>query len=241
MPQTYLATPKQVAKIYFICCMAGHKFVLKGEDFFLLPQRALLIPRLSALVLSDLHLGKVNHFRKAGIPVPVLANQTNTETLISLIMTHKPKRVIFIGDLFHSHYNSEWEVMGQLIKNFRECTFELIPGNHDIMSKEQYRKHSIVVHEKSLAVTTNLTLIHEPMETISDDSYYLSGHIHPAITLKGKARQSLTIPCFWFGKNQGFLPAFGAFTGYRPVKPEVGDNVFGIVKDRIIEVQLSAG
>jgi metallophosphoesterase superfamily enzyme len=48
--------------------------------------------------------------------VPAAANNKNTELLISLLQDTKPDRVIFLGDLFHSHYNEEWEVLGQIRK-----------------------------------------------------------------------------------------------------------------------------
>ena len=40
------------------------------EQFDLYPQKAIFWRTQHTLLLSDLHLGKINHFRKAGIPVP---------------------------------------------------------------------------------------------------------------------------------------------------------------------------
>jgi DNA ligase-associated metallophosphoesterase len=210
---------------------------MDGLEMVLHPQRALYFPKLNTLIISDLHLGKINHFRKAGIAVPVAANQANTETLIKLIMEFKPSRVIFIGDLFHSHYNAEWEVLGQVIRNFRSCSFELVPGNHDIMSATQYHKHNIELHPTEYALTAQMHLSHEPVEKPNQSTYYLSGHIHPAIRLTGKGKQSLTFPCFWFGEQQGYLPAFGVFTGFIPVRPASGDTVFAIVDDQVIKIE----
>jgi hypothetical protein len=56
----------------------------------------------------------------------------------------------------------------------------------------------------------------------------------------GKGRQSLTLPCFWFSKNQAFLPAFGVFTGFRPMKPARGDQIFAIVEGEIVPLALPA-
>ena len=41
-----------------------------GESLRLLPDRALLWPRARTLVIADLHLGKAQHFRRAGIALP---------------------------------------------------------------------------------------------------------------------------------------------------------------------------
>lgn len=216
--------------------MSVYKFVLEGEEVLLSPHRALYFVALKTLIISDLHLGKINHFRKAGINVPSAANHSNTETLIELLMDFKPERVIFIGDLFHSAYNSEWEVLGQVIHNFPSCSFELVPGNHDIMGMGQYQKHNILWHEPEYSLTHRITLVHEPTPSPKKSMYYISGHIHPAITIFGKGRQSLTLPCFWFGKQQGLLPAFGVFTGMKSLKYEVGDHVFAIVNKKVMDV-----
>jgi DNA ligase-associated metallophosphoesterase len=213
-------------------------FNLMGVDVQPLPDRALYFPTLRTLVLSDLHLGKINHFRKSGIAVPMAANEANLETLVKLLMQYLPSRVIFIGDLFHSHYNSEWESLGPIIRNFSACSFELVPGNHDIMSALQYDRHGIVIHPLQYELTSSISLIHEPVEAGVTDKYFISGHIHPAVHLSGRGRQSMTLPCFWFGKNQAILPAFGVFTGIKVIGPEPGDKVFALLKDELLDVSL---
>lgn len=214
------------------------KVAVGGEELTLLAERAAFFRNLGALVISDLHMGKINHFRKAGVAVPEAANKANTESLIKIIMECKPDRVIFIGDLFHSHYNAEWEVLGQVIKHFSTCSFELVPGNHDILSPAQYTKHNIILHPIEFALTSSIMLVHEPARRLAEGKYYLSGHIHPAVALSGKGRQSVTLPCYWFGVQQGFLPAFGVFTGFARVKPEPGDRVFAIVNGKVLPIDL---
>ena len=108
-------------------------------------------------------------------------------------------------------------------------------GNHDIMSTLQYERHSVKIHAEQLLIG-NLLLTHEPMETSSPGVYNLSGHIHPGARLYGKGRQALVLPCFYFGKDQGILPAFGSFTGLYPVRVSKGDQVYVIADGEIIEV-----
>src|SRR6478736_7510859 len=107
---------------------------LEGVAIKLLPQKALLLKKSKILCIADLHFGKLSHFRKSGIAVPPKANEKNIEALIDLLNETKPERVIFLGDLFHSHYNDEWETVGQVLRHFSACSFELVLGNHDIMS-----------------------------------------------------------------------------------------------------------
>jgi uncharacterized protein len=208
---------------------------LLNHSFELLSQKALYWPSEKILLIADLHLGKVNHYRKAGYPVPTKANDENTTILIDLLNHCKPERMIFLGDLFHSHYNEEWEVLGQVIRHFSGISFELVMGNHDIMSTLQYDRHGVKVHSEALRIG-NILLTHEPMETIPKDMYNLAGHIHPGARLLGKGRQALLLPCFYFGKSQGLLPAFGSFTGLYPVRVTKGDHVYVIADGEVIQV-----
>jgi DNA ligase-associated metallophosphoesterase len=206
----------------------------------LLPEKALFLPAYNTLVVADLHFGKINHFRQAGLPVPPAANQKNAEVLIDMINKIKPARMIFLGDLFHSHYNEEWEVVGQIVKHFPSCDFELVRGNHDIMSEQQYNRKGIKVTETEELGAWILT--HEPMDVaeIGDGQINLSGHLHPGARLHGKGRQALTLPCFWHSSHQLILPAFGSFTGLAPIRPRKSDLVYVIMDNKVVQVNQEA-
>jgi uncharacterized protein len=207
---------------------------IQGEQLILFPQKALFWNIERTLFVADLHLGKINHFRKSGIPVPSKANDHNIELLMEVISLAKPTRIIFLGDLFHSHYNQEWEVFGEVIKHFSNISFDLVLGNHDIMSERQYESKGIRVHD-DLTVGSFL-LTHIPLETIPAQLYNIAGHIHPSVNLRGKGRQSITLPCFYFGSRQGFLPAFGNFTGLARIVPKKDDKVFVIADNKVMTV-----
>ena len=105
--------------------LASMEIKLLAEKVELLPQKALWFKARKLLLVADLHFGKINHFRKSGIPVPAKANDKNTELLINILNQTNPERIVFLGDLFHSHYNEEWEVVGQIRKHFSACSFEV--------------------------------------------------------------------------------------------------------------------
>lgn len=203
-----------------------------NEEMMLLPQKAMHWPEYNILLLADLHLGKINHFRRSGIAVPVQANDHNLELLMDVIEATRPVRVIFLGDLFHSHYNPEWEVFGELRNHYSSISFELVVGNHDVMSDLQYSRKGIVVHDE-LALG-RIMLTHHPLEVVPPGYYNLAGHIHPGIHLRGKGKQGLTLPCFYFGEQQGLLPAFGSFTGLARISPKRNDRVFVIGENKIM-------
>ncbi|MBL6445210.1 ligase-associated DNA damage response endonuclease PdeM [Fulvivirga sp. 29W222] len=213
----------------------SEEVTLYNNTFLLCSEKAVLWKSEGVLLISDLHLGKVNHFRRSGIAVPHNPNDQNIERLITLLQEVQPDRVLFMGDLFHSHYNTEWEVFGQVLKCFPAISFELVMGNHDIMSDYQYQKHQLVMHKKPLEMGAFI-MSHEPLEGVPEGCYNFAGHIHPGVHLRGKGRQGIKLPCFYFGKNQALLPAFGEFTGLYKIKPKVGDQVFVIVDGKVIKV-----
>ncbi len=209
-----------------------------GETLLLWPHKAMYWPKEKALLLADLHLGKVNHFRKSGIPVPTKANDKNMEALITLLQETKPDRVICMGDLFHSHYNPEWEVLGEVVKHFGHITFELVVGNHDILSAYQYERNKLI--RCDTLYLSPFCITHHPPEKPDADYYHLSGHVHPGVVLRGKGKQAITLPCFYFGEQQGLLPAFGTFTGLARIKPKKNDRIFVIVENNVIDVTAHA-
>lgn len=209
---------------------------IAGEELVLHPWKAIFWPKEDLLFIADLHLGKATHFRKSGIAVPQAIEEINIEKLTALLVDFSPKRVLFLGDLFHSDYNTNWEEFGALIKQFTSISFELVPGNHDVLDEAEYLKFSILVHPESLVIPP-FYLTHHPQETFPEGYYNLVGHVHPGVRLRGAGRQSLRLPCFFFGRQQGILPAFGGFTGHMTLNPRKTDTVFVIVDDEVLEVE----
>ena len=206
---------------------------IKGEKLFLLPEKAMYWAAKKMLLIADLHLGKSAHFRKNGIAVPNQAEQKNWLLLHKLFKEYEPERVCFLGDLFHSTHNKEWEVFGELIDSYPNIDFELVQGNHDILPPELYEKLGFKVHPSLLEEPFSLT--HEPLEE-KGIYYNLAGHIHPGVQLKGKGNQRHRAACFYFNNTGGILPAFGSFTGLYTVKPKKTDQVFVVTGEVVIAI-----
>jgi metallophosphoesterase superfamily enzyme len=73
---------------------------IKNNTFLLLPQKAIYWKEQKTILVSDLHIGKISHFRKAGIPVPQEGSQNNFKRLDEIIVTTNPTNILFVGDLF---------------------------------------------------------------------------------------------------------------------------------------------
>ena len=74
--------------------------------------------------------------------------------------------------------------------------------------------------------------------TIPAKGYIFSGHIHPAISMRGMANQSLHFPCFYFGAQYAVLPAFSRFSGTHTIKPKRGESVYALLPPNLLKGEL---
>lgn len=211
---------------------------IRGEELLLHPEKGIFWPAQSILFLADLHLGKGAHFRRAGIAVPLGVSQVNFARLRQMITEFSPERVLLLGDVFHSHYNHVWDDFENFLYSFPEISFELVPGNHDILPAAAYETSLLTIQPGYFEVPP-FYLTHYPQEAdqIPPHLYCLCGHLHPCVVLHdGNSRNGLKLPCFYFGANQGILPAFGEFTGCAEVNVKAGDQVFVLAEGEVIGV-----
>lgn len=207
--------------------MLLHRFQLLGQQLQLLPTACLYWQEQQMLVLADVHLGKATHFRKAGIAVPPALALSGLHKLSEVIDYCKPESVVVVGDLFHSHANAENDLFVQWRQQYAQLPIHLVMGNHDVLPMQVYQQSGITVHAHSLLIPP-FELVHQPPTQPQPNRYYLSGHVHPAVRLKGSARQKITLPCFHFGAQVATLPAFGSFTGLHVIRTHKHDAVFAI-------------
>ena len=217
----------------------GYRWEFLKQNLILLPKKAIFWQEEKTLIISDLHIGKVGHFRKAGIAIPKLMEQEELATLSDLIHEFTPARLIFLGDLFHSEMNNDWNWLQLWREQFPRIKMTLVKGNHDILHDDYYLQADFeVLDELEL---NPFMFLHDngDFSTAKHGSFYvLSGHIHPAVKIRGKARQSLVLSCFYFGEKAGILPAFGKFTGKCCVKIMEKDTVFGILENKVVKIPL---
>lgn len=212
----------------------------------LLPERAIYWPDQQALLLADLHLGKAGHFRRKGIQVPRGVAADNFERLNQLLNKYPVGRVVILGDMFHSEPNQEWREFWNWKRKRLDSVgtkVSLVKGNHDWAACYFSDSNEIEVQQE--LIMPPFRFIHNiddvshnnGTESTSESTIYtLGGHVHPAVKLTGKGRQQLKLPCFYFGRHHGLLPAFGSFTGTHVLKPHSEDKVFVVLENQVEEV-----
>ncbi len=213
---------------------------LAGESTELLPSGAVHLLEHSALLIADIHFGKASSFRQLGVPVPGGTTHENLLALTHDLQSTQAQQLIFLGDFLHSRYSHTSDLHAAL-KQWREQHVQikmlLIRGNHDSRAGDPPAQLRIdVVNEPH--VLGPFALCHHPQHVAGQ--YTLAGHWHPCITLQGKARERLRLPCFWLGDEAehavGILPAYGSFTGMHPIERRDTDAVFAIAGEVVRRV-----
>ncbi len=208
------------------------EILINGEAFKAHSNKVLYWVRTKTLLVSDPHFGKVNHFRKNGIPIPGKLMENNFYRLGSSIDYFKPDRVLFLGDLFHSEKNEEWELLKEFFEDYGHIQFDLVLGNHDILTKYELSESRLNCFEQ--LIEDPFIFTHFPLEDHKGPLHNFCGHVHPGVRLKGGPGQSARLPCFYFSKVQSIMPAFGDFTGSMRIQPKKNDRVVVIAGDELL-------
>jgi uncharacterized protein len=206
-----------------------------GQQFVLSATKCLFWKDESMLIIADAHFSKETHFRKNGIAIPHGILEHDLIRLQQLIQHFQPKRVLFLGDMFHSEEN---EGLNAFIawRKTQQVSMELIIGNHDILDSNWYTFADIQCIQQQLLIK-NIILSHDKLSVIPEHTINFYGHVHPAIRMTGNARQSLRLPCFVFSTNYAIMPAFGRFTGAKSLLPQKHDSIYAIGDNSIFKVQ----
>ncbi len=208
-----------------------------GERLVLMAERAAFWERTSTLLVADPHFGKAAAFRAAGVPMPRGTTEETLRRLDVAMARVRPARVLFLGDFLHAREGRspetlrvwhEWRVAHSSTR------MTLIRGNHDRRAGDppvELDIHCVdgPVHEPPFVFA------HHPIASAL--GYMVAGHIHPGARLRGAGRQSVRLPCFWFGERVAVLPAFGELTGLADIEVGDGDRVWVVVEESVIEVR----
>ncbi len=185
---------------------------LAGETVQLLGARALYWPARRALLIADLHLGKADLFRRAGIGLPSGGTGDDLARLSQVLQAHPADTLWILGDVLHgSAHRAAWYRQWQ---GWREQHASLqigaLAGNHD----RALPKADLGIELLGEKVQEGPFLLrHDPRP--HPTLHVLCGHLHPLARLPGMQRRW---PAFWLRSGLSVLPAYSCFTaGVAPV------------------------
>ena len=218
----------------------AEQFSLQGQTLWLSTERGIYWEEQKSLIVSDLHFGKTGHFRKSGIAVPQSLYKEDMQRLANLLQAYKPQQLIVVGDLFHSAENKELDLFKKWRADFEHLHIILVKGNHDILKHEWYAGANIAVADKNFTLD-KFCFIHDITDECKTGNadYFISGHVHPCVTIRGLGRQSISLPCYYFSEKYAVLPAFSKFTGGAAIEQKSSDHVFAIIGNNAAKGQMA--
>jgi uncharacterized protein len=209
---------------------------LAGEALSLLPTGAIFWHDAQTLLVADVHLGKGDSFRKAGIPIFERSTAQDLALLTAHLQTLPTRRIVFLGDLIHARCSKSPEMLAE-VTHWRQShpalEITLVRGNHDRRAGDPPASWCMECVNEPL-IEGPWAFRHYPDAT--PGHYTLAGHIHPALMLSGRGRQKLKLPVFHIGPKVGLLPAFGSLTGLAVITPQPDDRLYVIAETEIMDV-----
>lgn len=166
-----------------------------SEELLLCPERAVVWPAHSALIVADTHFGKDDVFRRSGIALPRGTTVDDLQRLTRLLEAHRLERLIVLGDFLHAatrEGDSFPPTFAAWRREHRQLSIDVVAGNHDRGEISRKWRDSLQWHTEPL-IESPFVLTHVPKA--HPEGYALAGHIHPALRLPG-TRRSLRVPVF---------------------------------------------
>ena len=189
---------------------SSFKFYWGNTLLEMLPSRALFLPETKELLICDIHLGKAEYFQINGIPLTNNSDKNNFARIKKIVKKYSPKKLIILGDLFHSRFSIDKTLQTKVenLPRLLKTNVELVLGNHDAGC--DIKNIKIL----NISKTKNILLSHEPVKLENNKILNICGHYHPKLYLKNKV-DKLSFRCFAMDmdKNVLYLPAFGDLTG----------------------------
>jgi uncharacterized protein len=209
---------------------------LAGEQLIVDAQRALIWPAENTMFLADLHLGKSDIFRRAGIPIPEGSTTADLDRIESVVQRYRLQRVVLLGDFLHGRSFPKAayvETFAAWRRTRGDLDFTVIAGNHDRFDAFRSLDWNVTWQREGVNVGP-FVCRHHPES--SREGFVLAGHVHPVMFLYGSARERLRVPVLWIRDGHAILPSFGSFTGGAEVSPAEAESVYAFAADRVWQV-----
>ena len=181
--------------------------MINGQDVILNSDGTALFDGGRVMVVSDLHLEKGRALSKTA-PMPLYDTDATLDALDEAIKRDQPRQLICLGDSFHRA-----DLAASLALSYQNRINKVtdgldviwITGNHDPELPDFLPGVAKSDHQ-----TSSLWFRHMAEDEITSGD--VSGHYHPKVSIKTRARR-ISGKCFVHDGTRLIMPSFGAYTG----------------------------
>lgn len=184
---------------------------------------------ISAVAVSDIHMGYEDVLAKNGIFLPRVQSKIIYDTVDQIIDRYSPEKFIINGDLKHEFSHNtpqEWSDVLELLSRIgKKAKPIVVKGNHDNFIANIATKLDIRVMD--VYIEGRYTFHHGHKQFRWHDKAVI-GNEHPAIGLRDSVDSVVKLPCFLYFKKEGLivLPAISIYAGGSDIlKNEVSSPV----------------
>lgn len=208
------------------------KIFISDEELTLLPFKAIYFEKHRTLLVSDIHLNKVSHFKNSPVSLQDGLAETDMVLLDKILNALNVNELFVLGDLFPKNSNYDIRLFAAWRENHNNLEINLVKEEGFISSDEIYSNFEIRVHRK-YCLWNKFLFTHKPLEkdvVLSGCDYVFCGFVNPEININGKGKPLQNLPCYFFNEKQCILPAFGEPNRKSLVNPNTKDRVYAISK-----------
>jgi putative SbcD/Mre11-related phosphoesterase len=204
---------------------------VSGDVYIVAPYPALYIRSLSALVVSDLHLGLEEDIESKGVSLPMGVYPEIKEMILDSIRLSGAGILIILGDLKHEfggRLYSEYVEVKDLVGSVMSAGLDvvLVRGNHDNFIVPVLKRLGAKIYDSLRVEGYCFAHGHEDLE-VSGCRAVVIGHEHPTVALRDDTGVKLKFKAFIVGKHNGaevyVLPSFNPLVHGTPIN-EVNVN-----------------
>ncbi|MDQ1118741.1 MULTISPECIES: ligase-associated DNA damage response endonuclease PdeM [Pseudoxanthomonas] len=203
--------------------------MLAGEPMRALGDRALYWPARRRLLIADLHLGKGDIFRRAGIALPSGGTHHDLARLAALVEHTGAHELWVLGDVLHGPApQASWRGhVDRWRRQHHHLRVIALAGNHD-RDLDAAADLGFEVFPDSVE-DGPFVLRHHPQP--DPQRHVLCGHLHPVFKAPGT---TVRWPAFLLRQEMTVLPAFSQFTA--GVVPDLapGERLIACVEGQAI-------
>lgn len=185
------------------------------DDVFVTDLYCIYLRDISAVVVSDLHLGFEEEMNLRGLFLPKLQRDHVEGIIDKIIERYNPETVIINGDFKHEFSRNlpqEWEDIVHFINRYKDqVKLHFVRGNHDNYLITILKRNNIEISE---TFETDRYYIYHGDRDRTLRKITILGHEHPSLVLRDRVGGMFKTPAFVFNQESNVLitPAMSFFS-----------------------------